>query len=125
MPVVQAVVPDKENSLVIRVFSRRLFFYLFGCAGSSWLHRHLSSCSEQGILSASQGSGFSCCGAQALEHWASRAAAPGLQSTDSAVVLHGLTCSMGSSWTRDQTCVSYTGRPILYHCVSRGALGFF
>ena len=69
MPVVQAVVPDKENSLVIRVFSRRLFFYLFGCAGSSWLHRHLSSCSEQGILS------------QCLRAVASLAAEHRLQST--------------------------------------------
>ena len=125
MPVVQAVVPDKENPLVIRVFSRRLLFYLFGCAGSSRPHRLFSSCSEQGILS------------QRLRAVASVAAEHRLQSTgpqelqlpgcraDSAVVLHGLTCSMGSSWTRDQTCVSSTGRPILYHCVSGGALGFF
>ena len=33
------------------------------------------------------------------------------------VVVHGLSSPghVGSSWTRDQTCVSYIGRGILYH----------
>ena len=31
---------------------------------------------------------------------------------------------VGSSWTRDRTCVSYIGRQILYHCVTREAPAF-
>ena len=60
------------------------------------------------------------------EHWLSGAwpsavVAPGLQSTGSAVMVHGLSCSMaqGSSWIRDQTCVSCTGRWLLYHGATR------
>ena len=35
-----------------------------------------------------------------------------------------ISCSRGSSWSRDQTClscISYTGRWILYHCATREA----
>ena len=103
------------------------FFFLinlFSGVGSSLSHRLFSSCSEQGILSWLLRAVLSL----ASEHrlWStgpSRAAAPGLQSTDSIAVLPGLSCSVGSSWARGQTRVSYTGRRILYQCVSREALG--
>ena len=52
---------------------------------------------------ASHCSGFSCCGTQALGTWASVVA---LQ-------------HVGSSWTRDWTCVSWIGRRILNHCATR------
>ena len=57
----------------------------------------LSSCSERGLLSgcgaqASHCGGFSCCGALVLGSQASVFAAPGLQSSGSVVVVHGLSC---------------------------------
>ena len=55
--------------------------YLFGSAGSSWLHGLFSSCSGQ----ASHCGGFSCCGARAQGTWASAAVAHG-----SVVVAPGL-----------------------------------
>ena len=50
-----------------------IFFFFFGCTGSSLLCRLFSSCSKQGLLSscgaqASHYSGFSCCRARALGH---------------------------------------------------------
>ena len=67
---------------------------------------------------------FSCCEAQALGSWASVVTAPGLQSTGSVVVAPGLSCSAASRVprTRDQTRVPCTGRRILYHSATRGAL---
>ena len=66
--------------------------------------------------------GFSC-GAQALGAWASTVAAPGLQSTGPVAVSQGLVAQQpaGSSWTRDWTHVSCTGRQILYHRATREA----
>ena len=53
--------------------------------------------------------------------WPSAVVAPRLESTGLAVMVHGLSCSMaqGSSWIRDETCVSCTGRWILYHGATR------
>ena len=57
----------------LNFFFDALFIYLFvfGCAGSSLLHRLFSSCGEPGLLPscgarASHCGGFSCCRAQAL-----------------------------------------------------------
>ena len=53
-----------------------------------------------------------CCGARALGHGGSVAVVPGLQSTDSVVTVHGLSCSAacGIFRIRNQTCVSCIGR---------------
>ena len=95
------------------------FIYLFGCAAYSLLHRLFSSCGKQGLLSsccvwASSGSGFLCC----VQSTSSRAW--GLQQSQfpgSELWHMGLVVlqHVGSSQTRDQTRVSYTGRQILYH----------
>ena len=57
--------------------------------------------------------------------WASVIAAPGPEGTGSAVVVHGLSCSVGSSQTRDPTCVSSIGWQILIHQATRKAPRFF
>ena len=76
-----------------------VFFFPFGCAGSSLVLRLFSSCSEQGPLStsgarASHCGGFSCCGARALGRAGSVLVAPGLCSTGSVGAAHGLSCSV-------------------------------
>ena len=79
-----------------------IILLIFGCAGSSLLHRLFSSCSEQGLLSscgvrASHFDGFSCCRAQALGTWAS-------------VVVHGLSYSIACEIFTDQglnSCLPY------------------
>ena len=48
-------------------------FKIFGCVGSSLLHRFLSSCSEQDLLfsydvQSSHCAGFSCCGTTGSRH---------------------------------------------------------
>ena len=60
-----------------------LFYFIFGCTGSSLLHRLSSSCVDWGLLSRCGAPGshclrFSCCKAQALGMWASVVVAPGL-----------------------------------------------
>ena len=78
----------------------------------SWSSFHkwglLSSCRVQ----ASHCGGFSCCRARALGMWVS------------VVELKGLVapCHVGPSWTRDQTCILYIGRPVLNHWTTREAL---
>ena len=57
--------------------------FIFGCVGSSLLHRLFSSCGKQGLLSgngarAPHWAGCSCSGAQALGHVRSVVTAPGL-----------------------------------------------
>ena len=61
---------DKMVSLPVFLF---LYSFIFGCAGSSLLHRLFSSRGEQRLLSsfnvqASHCGGFSYCGAQVLGH---------------------------------------------------------
>ena len=61
----------------------KFYFFIFGCAGSSLLHRLFSSSGEWGLLSscgalASHCGGFSCCRAWTLGH------------SGSVVVVHGL-----------------------------------
>ena len=76
---------------------------------------------KQGLLSpcgaqASHCSGFSCCRAQDLERAGSAAAAPGLRTTGSAVVSHGLSCPVVVEYG---THVSRIARQILYHWAIR------
>ena len=47
---------------------------------------------------------------------ASLVSAPELQGAGPVVAEHRLSCSAGSSWTRDGTHVPYTGRWILNQC---------
>ena len=88
-----------------------------------------------GFALAVKSEGCSSGSVQAARAVASPAAEPGsgpagvrscgsrLQSTGSTAVPRGLSCSLavGSSWTRDRTCVSCIGRQILYHCSMREA----
>ena len=80
--------------------------FIFGGTGSLLLSWLFSSCGKQGLLSscdawASRCGGFSCCRA--------------LGCSESVAVVHRVSCSVGSSQIRDQTCVSCIGRRILYH----------
>ena len=72
----------------------------------------LSSCGTQALDCA----GFSSCGTWAQQLWlvCSTAQAQQLWPTGLAAPQH-----VGSSWTRDQTCVPCTGRRILNHCTTR------
>ena len=96
-------------SLVFFIFYRMIFIsvFIFGCAGSSVLHRRFSSWGEKELLSrcpeqASPCGGFSRCGARALGHAGSAAAVPGLWSTGLVVVVHVLSCSAGRGILPDQ-----------------------
>ena len=53
---------------------KNIYLFIFGCAGSSLLHRLFSSCGEQ----TAHCSGFSCCGTWVLGHMDSVVVAPGL-----------------------------------------------
>ena len=66
-----------------------------------------SSCSEWGLLFVAVHGllivvAFLCCGAQALGVWALVVVAPGLYSTGSVVVAHGLSCSAACGIFLDQ-----------------------
>ena len=82
-------------------------FYFWLC----WVW-FFSSCGEWRLFSSwsawgySLCRGFSCCGAQAQYLWRTGLVAPQ---------------HVGSSWTRDRTCLSCTGRQILYHWATREA----
>ena len=102
-----------------------LKLFIFGHAGSSLLCGLFSSCGKQGLLSscgvwASHCSGFSCCAAWA--HGLQQLQPPGSRATQKwwhtglAALWH-----VGSSWTRDQTHVSCTGRQNLHHSATREA----
>ena len=94
--------------------------FTFGCSGSLLLHGLFCNRGDQGLLSSwrcaaltflwllllqsvgSRACGLRSCGFQALEH---RPPCMGLLTLQ----------HVGSSWTRDQTCVSCTGGRILIH----------
>ena len=108
----RGILPPRSALLFIDLFTHGL---IFGCTGPSLLHcsgRHewglFSSC---GVWPPHCG-GFSPCRAQAPEH--------GLQW----LWLSGLVAlwHVGSSQTRDQTCVPCTGRQILNHWTTREVL---
>ena len=99
----------------------KLFIHLFlALVGLCSCVQAFSSCSEQGLLSScgaqvSHCGGFSCFGARLLGSGAFRSCstrayqlwARGLQSVESTVVAHGLSCAthMETSQTTDRTCV--------------------
>ena len=81
-------------------------YFFFGCCGSSLLCAGFLQLRRAGATlccgaRASHCGGFSCCRAWALGAWASVVAVCGMH--------------VGSSWTRDQTCVPCIGRRILNH----------
>ena len=96
-------------------------YFILGCIRSSLLHVGILSLQRVGLLSSwrvwvSHCSVFSCCRAHALGPWAS------------VIAVHRLPCSrawaqylwhmglaalvwhVGFAWSKDQTCVCYTGR---------------
>ena len=100
-----------------------IMLFIFGCAGSSLLCGHFSSCGKQGLLfscsvRASRCNGFSCCRARVLGH-------SGFSSCSSQFLEHRLgSCGalglvalqhVGSSQIRDRTRFSCIGRQILHH----------
>ena len=107
----------------------KVLFYLFLLCWVLVACGLLSSCSKCGQLSgcrarSSYYSGFSYCGAWILgwEGFSScHTWAQSLWPTGLIAPRH-----VGSSWNRDRTRVSYTGRQILYHWDTRGApVSFF
>ena len=111
-----------------------MYLFIFGCVGSSLLHAGFLQLQRAGATLrcsawASDCSGFSCCGTQALGHlgfsscgtraqqlWlkGSTAQAQQLWRTGLVSLWH-----VGSSWTRDLTGVPCIGRWILKHCTTR------
>ena len=91
-------------SQVCLLFKKKNYYFIFGCAGSLLLYGIFF------FLQFRQGGAplqfwctdFSCYGVQALEHVDSGVAAPGLQSTASVVVAHGLSCSVACGIFPDQ-----------------------
>ena len=114
-----------------------IFFFLFGCVGSSLLHAGFSPVAESGgypslqctsfslrwlLLLRSRGSrcvGFSSCGTRAQQSWplGFRVQAQQLWRTGPVAPRHA-----GSSRTRAQTHVPCVGRWTLSHCSTREAL---
>ena len=87
------------NSLFLNlVGGSQVFFFFFGCIGSSLLHVgflqlwHAGATLRCGAWVSHCG-GFFCCGARALGTRASVVVAHGLQSAGSVAVAHGLLCS--------------------------------
>ena len=93
-----------------------------------------SRCSKRGLLCSCRAraphcSGFPCCRAQALGcksfstcgMWAQQLKFPGSSAQAQQLWGTGLVglWHVGSSWTRDRTCVSYIGRWIPYHWATR------
>ena len=118
----------------IALFFLNNFIY-FGLAESSWLHRHFSNCSEQGLLfvvvwgllpavTSSCGAGaiecvgFGSCGLGVQRLWlrGSSTQAQWLWSMALVAPLH-----VGSSWPKDWTQASCINRQILYHWATREA----
>ena len=96
------------------------FLFIFGCIKSSLLHRLSSSCGEQRLLpncvQASHCSGFSWA-EHRLQSAQTSPVAPRLYSQAPQLWHMGLGAlqRVGSSYIREQTCVSCIGRQILYH----------
>ena len=121
---------EKFKSLDSSFFTCNFIYFIFGCARSFLLHGLFSSCGERGLLcncsvQASHSSRFSCCGAWTLGCMgfsSCRVWAQQLRLSDSGAraqqLWHAGFIALqkgGSTWIRDQTCVSCIGRRILYH----------
>ena len=107
-------------------FENFIYLFISGCAGSWFLHRLLSNCSERELPSSR--------GAQPSHDRllllpSSGSLAPKLQSlsprlySTGSIVAHKLTCSthVGTSQIRDQIHVSCTGKQILHHWATKEA----
>ena len=102
----------QDDSSALHLLCSLFYCFIFGYAGSSQLCGLPSSLGEQGLLSscgmwAAHCGGFSCCGSrmfglQQLWHVGPVFVAPGLQSTGSIVVAHGLSCSVACGIFTDQ-----------------------
>ena len=107
------------------------FIFIFGYVGSSLLRCGLFL---SGGVWASCCGDFSCCG-QAVEcayfcscgTWAQQLWLPGSGAQAQELWHTGLVAlqHVGSSWIRDQTCVSFIGRQILYHLSHQGSPEYF
>ena len=91
-------------------------FYLFLAVPGLRCHTSFSLAVVRGgysrvVARVSRCSGFSCCRAQALEQLAQYLWGSGLAASR----------HVGSSWTKDWTCVSWISRWILYHWATRKA----
>ena len=74
-----------------------IYWFIFGCAGSSLLHGLFSSCGERGLLSsvlASHCHGFSCCRPQILGRMSFSSYGSWAVETGSAATAHKFSCSM-------------------------------
>ena len=122
--------PQRQTSICSSPSPRewQFFFlknnFIFGCSGSSLLHRLFSSCGKRGLLSngyawVSYFGGFSCCGHGIYSMQTSAVVVPGLLSTGSVVEVQG---HVGSCLIRDHIHVSCVSRHILYHWATREAL---
>ena len=120
---ITVLVPVAQRSdcivLTVSFYIEKIFIY-FGCAGSSLLHGLFSSCSEQGLLSGcsvwvSHCGGFSCCSTWALGGRAQWLGHMGLVAQQ----------YVGSSGTRNQTCVPCVGRRILNQWTTEEVFEFF
>ena len=97
-------------------FFNNFKFYLFiGSAESSLLHRLFSSCGTQ----ASHCCGFSCCRAQTVR--AQRISSFSSSALEQRFSSRGA-WHVRSSWIRDWTHISCTGRGILYHSATKEVL---
>ena len=117
---------------VIHILLSLSLFFFFGHAGSSLL---------PGFSLVVESGGYSlvgvqaCCKEQTQEHldfrscgmWAHQLQIPGSGAQAQLLWHTGLVAPgpVGSSWTRNQTCVSCIGRQILYHWATREALSSF
>ena len=116
----QEVSGPRKLSLIPSSSSFFKIIYLFlAMVGFCCCMQPFSSCGERGLLSscrtrASHCSGFSCCRAQALGAQAQQLCLSGLVAP----------WHVGSSWTRDSTCVPFIGRWILYHWTTREVPSF-
>ena len=105
-----------QGHLCTNLHSFPCFFFFLAVLGLCCCSGFFSSCGEWGLLSscgarASHCAGFSHCRAQAPGTWTSAAVAHGLNSTDSIVVVPGLSCSMACGIFPDQGW-----SPPLLHC---------
>ena len=76
---------------------KMIYWFIFGCAGSSLLHGLFSSCGERGLLSsvlASHCHGFSCCRPQILGRMSFSSYGSWAVETGSAATAHKFSCSM-------------------------------
>ena len=108
-------------------FKKIFYLFIFGCSGPLLLLELFCSCGKWQLSSCcagfSSGGLLSLWGLGSIDVWASVAAAPGLWSAGSVVVVHRLICptACGITWARDGPHVSCIGMWILYHRATREA----